>query len=49
MVILMYAQLSSVIVLRPYYRAASLLKAKAEYDRYDEKFKQYSDSAYNEN
>ncbi|EPJ5886350.1 DUF2799 domain-containing protein, partial [Acinetobacter baumannii] len=35
--------------LRPYYRAASdYYNAKAEYDRYDEKFKQYSDSAYNE-
>ncbi len=35
--------------LRPYYRAASdYYNAKNEYDRYDEKFKQYSDSAYNE-
>ncbi|HDZ1846843.1 TPA: hypothetical protein RRY01_003499, partial [Acinetobacter baumannii] len=35
--------------LRPYYRAASdYYNAKAEYERYDEKFKQYSDSAYNE-
>ncbi|WP_413966552.1 DUF2799 domain-containing protein [Acinetobacter pittii] len=35
--------------LRPYYRAASdYYNAKNEYDRYDEKFKQYSDNAYNE-